>query len=137
MEIEAMKTTDFFTTAETAKLKALIKSGDINTDDIKLLVKADLISTVGTLRHSLYSAELINSLYDVDNVSIISRKAIKDIASRFNIPMWKIGTAVEEGYLSICGSGYIFDITLKVLSEDEHSRLDYLTFEKGLGTKRE
>lgn len=132
-----MKTTDFFTTAETAKLKALIKSGDINTDDIKLLVKADLISTVGTLRHSLYSAELINSLYDVDNVSIISRKAIKDIASRFNIPMWKIGTAVEEGYLSICGSGYIFDITLKVLSEDEHSRLDYLTFEKGLGTKRE
>ena len=28
MEIEVMKTTDFFTTAETAELKALIKSGD-------------------------------------------------------------------------------------------------------------
>ena len=118
-----MKTTDFFTVTEIAELKTLIKSGDINTNDIKLLVKADLISAVGTLRNSLYAA---------DNVSIISRKAIKDIASRFNIPMWKIGTAVEEGYLSICGSGYIFDITLKALSEDEHSRLDYLTFEKGL-----
>ena len=127
-----MRSIDFFTTAETAELKALIKSGDINTDDIKLLVKADLISTVGTLRHSLYSAELINSLYGVDDTSIISRETIKDIASHFNIPMWKIGTAVEEGYLSICGSGYIFDITLKALSEDEHSRLDYLTFEKGL-----
>jgi hypothetical protein len=132
MEIEVMKTTDFFTVTEIAELKTLIKSGDINTNDIKLLVKADLISAVGTLRNSLYAAELINSLYGADNVSIISRKAIKDIASRFNIPMWKIGTAVEEGYLSICGSGYIFDITLKALSEDEHSRLDYLTFEKGL-----
>lgn len=100
-----MKSTDFFTTAEIAKLKVLIKSGDINTADIKLLVKADLISAVGTLRNSLYAAELINSLYGVDNISIISREAIKDIASRFNIPMWKIGTAVEEGYLSICGGG--------------------------------
>lgn len=127
-----MKSTDFFTAAEIAKLKALIKSGDINTADIKLLVKADLISAVGTLRNSLYAAELINSLYDVDNISIISRETIKDIADRFNIPMWKIGIAVEEGYLSICGSGYIFDTTLKTLSEDEHSRLDYLTFEKGL-----
>lgn len=127
-----MKSTDFFTAAEIAKLKALIKSGDINTADIKLLVKADLISAVGTLRNSLYAAELINSLYDVDNISIISRETIKDIADRFNIPMWKIKTAVEAGYISICGSGYIFDITLKALSEDEHSRLDYLTFEKGL-----
>lgn len=127
-----MRSIDFFTAAEIAELKALIKSGDINTADIKLLVKADLISAVGTLRNSFYAAELINSLYGVDNVSIISREAIKDIASRFNIPMWKIGTAVEEGYLSICGGGYIFDTTLKTLSEDEHSRLDYLTFEKGL-----
>lgn len=127
-----MKSTDFFTAAEIAKLKALIKSGDINTADIKLLVKADLISAVGTLRNSLYAAELINSLYDVDNISVISRETIKDIADRFNIPMWKIKTAVEAGYISICGSGYIFDITLKALSEDEHSRLDYLTFEKGL-----
>ena len=55
-----MKSTDFFTAAEIAKLKALIKSGDINTADIKLLVKADLISAVGTLRNSLYAAELIN-----------------------------------------------------------------------------
>ena len=54
-----MKSTDFFTAAEIAKLKALIKSGDINTADIKLLVKADLISAVGTLRNSLYAAELI------------------------------------------------------------------------------
>ena len=60
-----MKSTDFFTAAEIAKLKALIKSGDINTADIKLLVNADLISAVGTLRNSLYAAELINSLYDV------------------------------------------------------------------------
>ncbi len=127
-----MKTTDFFTTAETAELKALIKSGDINTDDIKLLVKADLISTVGTLRHSLYSAELINSLYGVDDTSIISRETIKDIASHFNIPMWKINTAVEAGYISICGSGYLFDIALKALSKDENNRLEYLTFEKGL-----
>lgn len=127
-----MKTTDFFTVTEIAELKTLIKSGDINTNDIKLLVKADLISAVGTLRNSLYAAELINSLYDVDNISIISRETIKDIADRFNIPMWKIGIAVEEGYLSICGSGYIFDTTLKTFSEDEYSRLDYLTFKKGL-----
>lgn len=127
-----MKTTDFFTVTEIAELKTLIKSGDINTNDIKLLVKADLISAVRTLRNSLYAAELINSLYDVDNISIISRETIKDIADRFNIPMWKIGIAVEEGYLSICGSGYIFDTTLKTFSEDEYSRLDYLTFKKGL-----
>ena len=107
-----MRSIDFFTAAEIAKLKALIKSGDINTADIKLLVKADLISAVGTLRNSLYAAELINSL--------------------FNIPMWKIGIAVEEGYLSICGSGYLFDIALKALSKDENNRLEYLTFEKGL-----
>lgn len=127
-----MKSTDFFTAAEIAKLKALIKSGDINTADIKLLVKADLISAVGTLRNSLYAAELINSLYDVDNISIISRETIKDIADRFNIPMWKINTAVEAGYISICGSGYLFDIALKALSKDENNRLEYLTFEKGL-----
>lgn len=127
-----MKSTDFFTAAEIAKLKALIKSGDINTADIKLLVKADLISAVGTLRNSLYAAELINSLYDVDNISIISRETIKDIADRFNIPMWKIKTAVEAGYISICGSGYLFDIALKALSKDENNRLEYLTFEKGL-----
>ena len=127
-----MRSIDFFTAAEIAKLKALIKSGDINTADIKLLVKADLISAVGTLRNSLYAAELINSLYDVDNISIISRETIKDIADRFNIPMWKIGIAVEEGYLSICGSGYLFDIALKALSKDENNRLEYLTFEKGL-----
>ena len=53
MEIEVMKTTDFFTVTEIAELKTLIKSGDINTNDIKLLVKADLISAVGTLRNSL------------------------------------------------------------------------------------
>ena len=111
-----MRSLDFFTPAETAELKALIKSGDINTDDIKLLVKADLISIVGTLRHSLYSAELINSLYGVDNISIISREAIKNIASRFNIPEWKINVAVEARYISICGSGYIFDIASKTLS---------------------
>lgn len=127
-----MKSTDFFTAAEIAKLKALIKSGDINTADIKLLVKADLISAVGTLRNSLYAAELINSLYDVDNISIISRETIKDIADRFNIPMWKIKTAVEAGYISICGSGYLFDIALKALSKDENNRLEYLTFEKEL-----
>lgn len=127
-----MKSTNFFTAAEIAKLKALIKSGDINTADIKLLVKADLISAVGTLRNSLYAAELINSLYDVDNISIISRETIKDIADRFNIPMWKIKTAVEAGYISICGSGYLFDIALKALSKDENNRLEYLTFEKGL-----
>lgn len=127
-----MKTTDFFTVTEIAELKTLIKSGDINTADIKLLVKADLISAVGTLRNSLYAAELINSLYDVDDTSIISRETIKDIASRFNIPMWKIKTAVEAGYISICGSGYLFDIALKALSKDENNRLEYLTFEKGL-----
>lgn len=127
-----MKSTDFFTAAEIAKLKALIKSGDINIADIKLLVKADLISAVGTLRNSLYAAELINSLYGVDNVSIISRETIKDIASRFNIPHRNIKTAVEAGYISICGSGYLFDIALKALSKDENNRLEYLTFEKGL-----
>lgn len=54
-----MKSTDFFTAAEIAELKALIKSGNINTADIKLLVKADLISVVGTLRNSLYAKGLI------------------------------------------------------------------------------
>lgn len=129
-----MRSTDFFTTAEIVELKTLIKSGDINTDDIKLLVKADLISIVGTLRHSLYSAELINSLYGVDNISIISRETIKDIAHSFNIAEWKINVAVEARYISICGSGYLFDIALKVLSDDENNRLEYLTFEKGLIT---
>ena len=127
-----MDTRKFFTPDDIALIKQNIKVGAITLDDIHLIVKNELNAVYNAILSSLYGREITDSQTAIDSESIIYRSIIDDILHCYNIPFWKFHTLIENGYISVCGSGYIFNRDAIDLTEAEYNRLLYLTYDVGI-----
>lgn len=124
-----MNTSKFFTPEDIALIKRNIKAGAMTLDDIRLIVKNELNGIYNTILSSLYGREITDSPTTIDSDSIIYKHIIEDVLCCYNIPFWKFHSLIEEGYISICGRGYIFNRDAVSLSENEYNRLMYLTYD--------
>lgn len=127
-----MNTSKFFSPDEIALIKRNIKAGAMTLDDIRLIVKNELNGIYNTILSSLYGMEITDSPTTIDSDSIIYKHIIEDVLCCYNIPFWKFHSLIEEGYISICGRGYIFNRDAVSLSENEYNRLMYLTYDVGI-----
>ena len=127
-----MNISKFFSPDEIALVKRNIKAGAMTLDDIRLIVKNELNGIYNTILSSLYGREITDSPTTIDSDSIIYKHIIEDVLCCYNIPFWKFHSLIEEGYISICGSGYIFNRDAMDLTEAEYNRLVYLTFDVGI-----
>lgn len=124
-----MNTRKFFSSADIALIRQNIKTGAMTLDDIRLIVKNELNGIYNTILSSLYGREITDSPITIDSDSIIYKQIIEDVLCCYNIPFWKFHSLIEEGYISICGRGYIFNRDAVSLSENEYNRLMYLTYD--------
>lgn len=127
-----MNTSKFFTPEDIALIKRNIKAGAMTLDDIRLIVKNELNAVYNTILSSLYGREITDNPTSIDSDSIIYKHIIEDVLCCYNIPFWKFHSLIEEGYISICGRGYIFNRDAVNLSENEYNRLIYLTYNVGI-----
>ena len=127
-----MNTRKFFSPAEIALIRQNIKAGAMTVDDVMLMVKTELSNIYNTVLSSLYGRKITDSTTAIDSDSIIYSHVIDDILSCYNIPFWKFHSLIEEGYITLCGSGYTFNRDAMTLTESEHDRLDYLTYDVGI-----
>lgn len=127
-----MNTSKFFTPEDIALIKRNIKAGAMTLDDIHLIVKNELNGIYNTILSSLYGREITDSPTTIDSDSIIYKHIVEDVLCCYNIPFWKFHGLIEEGYISICGRGYIFNRDAMDLTEAEYNRLMYITYEVGI-----
>lgn len=127
-----MNTSKFFSPDEIALIKRNIKAGAMTLDDIRLIVKNELNGIYNTILSSLYGMEITDSPTAINSDSIIYKHIIDDILSCCNIPFWKFHTLIEEGYISVCGSGYTFEKPIQDLTEAEYDRLIYVMWDIGI-----
>ena len=127
-----MNTQKFFSRDDVALIRQNIKAGAMTVDDIHLIVKNELNAVYNTVLSSLYGRKLTDSPTAIDSDSIIYNHVIEDVLYCYNIPFWKFHSLIEEGYISICGRGYIFNRDAMDLTEAEYNRLDYLTYDVGI-----
>ena len=127
-----MNTRKFFSPADITLIRQNIKSGTMTVDDVRLMVKTELSNIYNTVLSSLYGRKITDCTTAVDSDSIIYKHVIDDILSCYNIPFWKFHSLIEEGYITLCGSGYTFNRDALDLTEAEYNRLDYLTYDVGI-----
>ena len=127
-----MNTRKFFSPAEVALIRQNIKAGAMTVDDIHLIVKNELNGIYNTILSSLFCREITDSPTAIDSDSIIYNHVIEDVLYCYNIPFWKFHSLIENGYISVCGRGYTFNRDALELTESEHNRLDYLTYDIGI-----
>ena len=124
-----MNTQKFFSPADIALIKQNIKAGAMTLDDIHIIVKNELNAVYNTILSSLYGREITDSPTAIDSDSIIYKHLIEDVLYCYNIPFWKFHSLIENGYISACGRGYTFNRDAMDLTEAEHDRLMYLTYD--------
>ena len=127
-----MNTRKFFSRDDVALIRQNIKAGAMTVDDIHIIVKNELNGIYNTILSSLFCREITDSPTAIDSDSIIYKHVIEDILSCHNIPFWKFHTLIEEGYISVCGSGYTFEKPIQDLTEAEYDRLMYLMWDIGI-----
>ena len=127
-----MNTRKFFSPAEVSLIRQNIKSGVMTVDDVRLMVKTELSNIYNTILSSLYGIKITDSTTAIDSDSVIYKHVIDDILSCYNIPFWKFHSLIEEGYITLCGSGYTFNRDALDLTEAEYDRLMYLTYDVGI-----
>ena len=127
-----MNTRKFFSPADITLIRQNIKSGTMTVDDVRLMVKTELSNIYNTVLSSLYGRKITDCTTAVDSDSIIYKHVIDDILSCYNIPFWKFHSLIEEGYITLCGSGYTFNHDALDLTESEYDRLMYLTYDVGI-----
>lgn len=127
-----MNTSKFFTSKDITLIKRNIKAGAMTLDDIRLIVKNELNGIYNTILSSLYGRKITNTPTSIDSDSIIYKHIIEDVLCCYNIPFWKFHSLIENGYISVCGRGYIFNRDAVNLSENEYNRLMYLTYDVGI-----
>lgn len=124
-----MNTQKFFSRDDIALIKQNIKAGAMTLDDIHLIIKNELNGIYNTILSSLFCREITDSPTAIDSDSIIYKHVVEDVLYCYNIPFWKFHTLIEEGYISVCGRGYTFNRDAMDLTEAEHNRLMYLTYD--------
>ena len=127
-----MNTRKFFNREDIALIRQNIKAGAMTVDDIHIIVKNELNGIYNTILSSLFCREITDSPTAIDSDSIIYKHIIEDVLCCYNIPFWKFHSLIEEGYISICGRGYIFNRDAMDLTEAEYDRLMYVMWDIGI-----
>ena len=127
-----MNTQKFFSRDDVALIRQNIKAGAMTVDDIHLIVKNELNGIYNTILSSLFCREITDSPTAIDSDSIIYNHVIEDVLYCYNIPFWKFHSLIENGYISVCGRGYTFNLDAMDLTDAEYNRLDYLTYDVGI-----
>lgn len=128
------RTALFFTNEENDKIKQYIKENIISLSDLHLLVKVKINCFYNELLDSLYSRKLIDDKNKVDPNQIIYRETVEDMLRCRDIPIQEFHLLIEEGYISVCGSGYVFEKPQQreTETEEDYNRLMYLMYDLGL-----
>lgn len=121
-------------TAEFEELKTLYNADKINLADINLLEKSALNQAYKALVNTAYNNGITSTIHPEtsDRNAIISRDFIADAIARLDIFPAVFSALKQREYIGVCGAGYYFESAPK-LTEEEHTRLDYLNFDLGVG----
>jgi len=120
----------FFTPDTNKTIKQLIKSGKISLNDIKIVVKSEIIDIYNNVLHGLINRGTINPVYLFDTVA--PESAVIDVLSCYNIPFDKFHILCNADLCEKCGDGYIFNRSEMDLTETENNRLIDLIYDFGI-----
>ena len=120
----------FFTPDTNKTIKQLIKSGEISLNDIKIVVKSEIINTYNNILYGLINRGTINPVYMFDTVA--PESAVIDVLSCYNIPFEKFHILCNADLCEKCGDGYIFNRSEMDLTESENNRLLDLIYDFGI-----
>ena len=127
-----MNIAKFFNTEEITAINELKKAGKMSLSDIRLIVKAEMQKAYNNLLNGLYNRDIIHDYKENFRENIIYRDTVESIIELYNIPYIVFTALLQEGYISICGRGYIFNLKPVKLTEEEYNRLVYINWELGV-----
>ena len=120
----------FFSPDTNSKIKQLIKSGEISLNDIKIIVKSEVVDIYNNILHGLVNRGTINPAYLFDTV--VPESAVIDVMSCYNISFEKFHILCNADLCEKCGDGYIFNRSEMYLNESENNRLLDLIYDFGI-----
>ena len=127
-----MNIAKFFNAEEITAINELKKAGKMSLSDIRLLVKAEMQKAYNNLLNGLYNRDIIYDYKENFTDNIIYRDTVESIIELYNIPYIVFTALLQEGYISVCGRGYIFNFKPVKLTEEEHKRLEYINWDLGV-----
>ena len=127
-----MNISKFFTPEDITAINDYKKAGKMSIADVKLLVKAEMQLAYNSLLDGLYSRDIIHSFKEDYTDYIIYRDTVESIIELYNIPYIVFTALLQEGYISVCGRGYIFNLKPVKLTDEEYNRLEYINFDLGV-----
>ena len=127
-----MNIAKFFNTEEITAINELKKAGKMSLSDIKLLVKAEMQKAYNNILNGLYNRDIIHDYKENCTVNIIYRDTVENIIELYNIPCIVFSALLQEGYISVCGRSYIFNLKPVKLTEEEYNRLEYINWDLGV-----
>ena len=104
----------------------------MSLSDIRLLVKAEMHEAYNNLLNGLYNRNIIHDYKENFTENIIYRDTVESIIELYNIPCIVFTALLQEGYISVCGRGYIFNFKPVKLTEEEYNRLEYINWDLGV-----
>ena len=127
-----MNIAKFFNAEEISAINELKKAGKMSLSDIKLLAKAEMQKAYNNLLNGLYNRDIIHDYKENFTENIIYRDTVESIIELYNIPYIVFSALLQEGYINVCGRGYIFNLKPVKLTEEEHKRLEYINWDLGV-----
>ena len=127
-----MNIAKFFNAEEITAINELKKAGKMSLSDIRLLVKAEMHEAYNNLLNGLYNRNIIYDYEENFTENIIYRDTVESIIELYNIPYIVFTALLQEGYISVCGRGYIFNLKPVRLTEEEYKRLEYINGDLGV-----
>ena len=127
-----MNISKFFTPEDITAINDYKRAGKMSIADVKLLVKAEMQRAYNSLLDGLYNRDIIHSYKEDYTDYIIHRDTVKNIIELYNIPCIVFTALLQEGYISVCGRGYIFNLKPVKLTDEEYNRLEYINFDLGV-----
>ena len=127
-----MNIAKFFNTEEITVINELKKAGKMSLSDIRLIVKAEMQKAYNNLLNGLYNRDIIHDYEENFTDNIIYRDTVESIIELYNIPCIVFSALLQEGYISVCGRGYIFNLKPVKLTEEEYKRLEYINWDLGI-----
>ena len=104
----------------------------MSLSDIKLLVKAEMQKAYNNILNGLYNRDIIHDYKENFTENIIYRYTVENIIELYNSPCIVFSALLQEGYISVCGRSYIFNLKPVKLTEEEYNRLEYINWDLGV-----
>ena len=134
-----MNLKQIFTAEETAELVNAKKEHKITMSDVELFARERLNSLYNAIVYRLYGHCKLDDVRNIDKNAIFYRDTINDIieleksTKQHGGNIYSIFQALkQEGYIGVCGTGYILEKPIQNITENNYKRLMTLMYEYDL-----